>query len=612
MKTFTLARMVSLLFLTLPFITKAQTVGSSSSFDLYQSIANGNNQNIFFSPFSVNAALSMAYAGSESKTRLEFEKVMGLSNDKTINQKALEKYINGMNNIKHVELKISNNLWHQSTMPLFDDFEKNVKLLNGKTDGFNFIEDARGAEALINKTVSKQTNGKIPSILADGTLNQLTRFVMTNAIYFMGNWDDTFDPDETTTDDFWVSNDSKANVKLMNKQRFYKHAAIDDFQMVEIPYKGKAVSMIVILPNEKDGLTDVERHFNAKTFSKWLNKMENKEVQLSFPKFKMGSSIDLSSYLTSLGLETAFTEKEANFSAMMQDDVFLSKALHKSFVEVNEKGTEASAATAVIGMSKGINLKMPVFKANHPFIYIIKENLGDEILFMGRFNDPRITETKFTAPAVAMNVINDDKFIHVVSKGETLFKIASLYDVKVKNVRKDNLLEKDIIFVGQKLLINRENFGKGESAVPTAYLFNGKKKNKIKPVLTLAPAPSVDASASSSTIHKVKKGETLYRISRQYGISVKNIKTINNLTSDMLSLGQELILEENNNTQGFADNLEKPQPKLKEERYTVKKGNTLSQIAKLYDRITVTEIKKWNNLKSDMIFVGQQLKIYQK
>jgi len=620
MKASTLAQ-ATLLILLLPFLSKAQINSEStlkSSFGMYEALARGNNQNLFFSPYSINAALSMAYIGAKGKTQLEFENVLNLSNDRTSNEQSLESYIKGMMNIKNVELKVANHLWVEQSMALLPNFSRKINQLNGEITSIDFSNQPSRSAKIINKKIAQQTNGKVKNLLPEGTLNELTRFVMTNAIYFMGNWEDHFDSDETTTDDFWVSKDSKSNVKLMNKQHFYNHAAIDDFQVIELPYKGKAMSMIVILPNNKDGLEKLERHINASTFQKWLNKLERKEVQLSFPRFKMSSNISLKPYLTSLGLTTAFTEHDANFSGMMQEAVFLSSAIHKSSVEVNEKGTEASVATAIIGMSKGVRIKMPVFKANHPFIYIIKENIGDQILFMGRFADPRIVETKLSSPSLAANTVNDDKFIHVVSKGETLFKIAKLYSVDVKNIRKSNLLAKDVIFVGQKLLIQTQFQAKGNAPV-TEYLFLGKKRKNIPTINFTSPPPSV-VNKQNENVHIVEKGETLYRISKKYGVSVDELKANNNLTSSALSLGQELKIKtsDEDNTehikvetvqnQGFVDFSAKPETTI----YKVKSGNSLSQIAKQFNQVSVAEIKKWNNLKGDLIFVGQELKIYNK
>ncbi len=600
-----LARIVYLFLMSIPFTSTAQInsdAATASSFEMYKILTTDNQDNLFFSPYSLTTALAMAYVGSSGKTQLEFEKVMNLSNDKPSNEKTLQGYTKRMKNIKNVELEVSNNMWFDQTINLYSSFEKSAKGLEAAVKSLDFINNKEQARITINEKVKADTKGKIPTILPDGAIDGRTRFVLTNSIYFMGTWDDIFDEDQTNSEDFWVSSDKKQSVKMMNKKRIYNYAAIDDFQILELPYKGKAMSMIIILPNDQMGLTKVERHLNAATFQKWLNKMSKKEVQFAFPKFKMESDINLNNYLMQLGLQDAFTENMANFSKMTQSDIHLSKVFHKSFVEINENGTEASAATAVIGQSKGINLKTPVFKANHPFVYIIKENIGDQILFIGRFSNPSQTKTSFNKPASVANADNDSKFIHVVSGGETLFKIAKQHNVDLNKIRKANRLTEDIIFVGQKLLIDRGYQSKGiKEEVPTEYLFGESKPSGEENL----------ADVSKVKIHKVSKGETLYRISRQYNIDIDDLKSINGLTSNNLILGQELKLAKEEN-HGFAtvpppSKPELPQPKT--QVYIVKKGNTLSHIAKKYNAVSVKDIKEWNNLKSDLIYIGQELKI---
>ncbi len=584
-------------FVTLSYSQSTST--QSLSFDLYKRLGNGNSQNLFFSPFSVNSALTMAYLGAEGKTELAFEKAMNLPHDKKANIKKLADYVEDMQRVRGVELKVSNNIWLNNTFPAKEKYTKLLNKMDVGTFSLDFFNQPESSRVNINKKVDKETNGKVKGILPDGSINNVTQFVMTNAIYFLGNWDDPFDKEESNVDAFTVDTQTERNVTFMNKKSRYKYLETDDYQVIELPYKKKAMSMLIILPKEKDGLTALEDNLSAKEYAVWNKKMKKREVQVIFPKFKMSSNIGIGGYLYGMGLGRAFSSA-ANFNGISDHSVYLSNAFHQATVEVNETGTEASASTVILGMSKGIAEKTPIFKANRPFFYIIKENSEDEILFMGRMNDPIQTATKLEDPLAARKV-KEDKFIHVVSKGETLFKIASAYEMPVESIRLSNVLVNDFLFVGQKLLINKTERSKGGSLaninVPTSY--------------------NQQIASNSLATHTVKKGETLYKISKKYNLSPTDIKKYNDLKTNDLRLGQKLQLVDAPKTNvpkqkvdiAFKySNEKKRYPHKKTIGHSVKKGDTLSKLAK--QQWTTVDYLKWlNNLNSNVIYVGQKLKL---
>lgn len=592
MKKYVLSSFTTLVLCCFVTLSYSQNINTQSlSFDLYKMLGDGNDKNLFFSPFSINSALAMAYFGAEGKTELAFENAMGLPHDKKRNVKQLADYIKDMQHVKGVELKISNNIWLDSRFSAKEEYAKLLHKMGVKAFSLDFVNQSESSRININKAVDKATNGHIQGILPDGTVNSRTRFVMTNAVYFLGNWDDAFDKAESNVDAFTVDTETERNVTFMNKKSGYKYLETEDYQILELPYKKKAMSMLIILPRTKDGLPAIEEKLTAETYMTWMKKMSKKEVQVMFPRFKMTSNIGIGGYLYGLGLGEAFSSS-ANFSGISDRSVFLSNALHQASVEVNETGTEASAATAIIGMSKGVAVKTPIFKANRPFFYIIKENMDDEILFMGRMNDPHQTSTKLEDPLAARKV-KDEKFIHVVSQGETLYKIASAYKMPIENIRLSNRLTNDLLFVGQKLLINK-NSKKGIAFTnikhqPVEYNQIIFGQNNPKNTIT----------------HIVKKGETLYQISKKYSLQIDDLRKYNELKTDQVALGQELKL------------VETPKKKVdvavryaskKTIGHLVKKGDTLSKLAKK-QWTTVEYLKHINNLSSNVIYVGQHLKL---
>ncbi|XP_027583672.1 serpin B6-like isoform X2 [Pipra filicauda] len=257
----------------------------------------------------------------------------------------------------------------------------------------NAWEDSRKR---INGWVEERTEGKIQNLLAEGVLDSLTRLVLVNAIYFKGNWEKQFNKERTAERPFQINKNETKPVQMMFKKDRFNMTYIGDLQtkILELPYVGNELSMIILLPDAiQDGSTGLERLERELTYEKlidWINPemMDSTEVRVSLPRFKLEENYDLKPILSCMGMPDAFDLGKADFSGMSSgNELVLSEVVHKSFVEVNEEGTEAAAATAAIMMMRCAMI-VPDFTADHPFLFFIRHNKSSSILFCGRFCSP--------------------------------------------------------------------------------------------------------------------------------------------------------------------------------------------------------------------------------
>ena len=217
--------------------------------------------------------------------------------------------------------------------------------------------------------------------------------MLTNAVYFKGDWTSAFQAAQTHDADFAVAPGQKVTVPLMHKKETYRYAEMDSLQVLELSYKGDALSMLVLLPKTPDGLPELERSLSATKMAVLRERLRRQEVDVYLPKFKLEASFALNDALRALGMKSAFSDTEADFSAMDgRKDLYVSAALHKAYVDVNEAGTEAAAATA-IGMramaARMPSKPIPVFRADHPFLFIIGDKPDGSMLFLGRMANPK-------------------------------------------------------------------------------------------------------------------------------------------------------------------------------------------------------------------------------
>lgn len=368
-----------------------QDSNNQFALDLYARLR-GQPGNLFFSPYSISTALAMTYAGARGETERQMAEVLRFTLPQGLLHHAfsqLQLDLNERGEKGAYELTVSNALWGQKGYKFLKEFLDVIK--TNYESGFNevdFITDAEAVRQTINKWVENKTNNKIKDLIGPGVLDSLTRLVLTNAIYFKGNWARQFDKDKTKESPFSLSSGEKINIPMMNQKAEFNYMENEDFQGLELPYVDNELSMFILLPREIGGMGELEKLFNKENLSDWLEKFNKREVIVSVPKFQMTSQFSLASVLSSMGMIDAFSGK-ADFSGMAgKRDLFISAVIHKAFVDVNEEGTEAAAATAVAIRATSIGPQIPVFRADHPFIFFIRDNKSESILFMGRVMNP--------------------------------------------------------------------------------------------------------------------------------------------------------------------------------------------------------------------------------
>jgi serpin B len=287
---------------------------------------------------------------------------------------------------------LTNGLWGQKNhifLPAFLNIAQQRYGANVKQVDFRTHADTARME--INDWVDHKTKGKITDLIQSGVLGPATRLVLVNAIYFKGSWAKKFDKLSTTKAPFIVTADQKTEVPLMNLTADFKYAEVEGLQLLELPYAWDDLSMVVLLPRDVDRLKDVEDLLITQTLDRWLAQASEQKVAVFLPKFKLAAQFSLAKPLAEMGMTDAFS-LNADFSGMDGErDLLISAVVHKAFVDVNEEGTEAAAATGVV-MSRMAIMRMPrptpIFRADHPFIFLIRDNHSGTILFLGRLVDP--------------------------------------------------------------------------------------------------------------------------------------------------------------------------------------------------------------------------------
>ncbi|XP_078054821.1 leukocyte elastase inhibitor-like isoform X2 [Mustelus asterias] len=352
------------------------------------------NGNIFVSPLSISAALAMVYLGAKGNTATQMAKVLAFDKVQDIHSEFQKLQATINQPTANYLLKLANRLYGAKTYSFLPDFlGSTLKYYQAELAAVDFGKEE--ARQLINSWTEGQTEGKIKNLLAEGTVDSLTKLVLVNAIYFKGNWERKFQEGSTYDGEFLISQNEIRPVKMMRQKAKFNMTYIHEVKtkVLELPYVQNELSMIILLPDMDENANGLENLQNQLTFDSlmdWTNpdKMENVEVKVVLPKFKLEEKYNLESTLTLMGMEDAFSSSQANFSGMTKNnDLYLSKVVHKTFVEVNEEGTEAAGATAAIIMLRCAMIT-PDFVADHPFLFFIRHNKTRNILFFGRLSSP--------------------------------------------------------------------------------------------------------------------------------------------------------------------------------------------------------------------------------
>ncbi|MBN2391412.1 MAG: serpin family protein [Anaerolineae bacterium] len=365
--------------------------------DLYQKLRTIEG-NLFFSPYSISTALAMTYAGARGSTETQMAQALHFTlSQSTLHPAftALEARLRSVQEKGDILLQIANALWPHIGYPFLETF---LTL----TEEFYRVSitpvDYRAAEVArqqINTWVEEKTQTKIKNLIPPGVLDDLTRLVLVNAIYFKGNWASQFAKERTQTVPFLVTPSQKVEAPMMAQEHPFGYGETDRLQILELPYVGSDLSMIVLLPKEVDGLAELETALSAPNLELWTNRLWEKEVHVFLPRFKISQGVKLNHTLALMGMVDAFDELKANFSGMDGNEnwLYIAAVLHKAFVDVNEEGTEAAAATAVIMGARGLPSSPPIFRADHPFVFLIRENSTRSILFLGRVVNPTLKDS---------------------------------------------------------------------------------------------------------------------------------------------------------------------------------------------------------------------------
>lgn len=357
--------------------------------------------NIFLSPYSISAALLLTALGADKDTEKQIRSALGAANisksDVHDQYQQVESSLNAETR-GTTRLSIANRIFSRLGLAVDDTYKVNSKQYYGSgIELLDFAGEPEKSRQHINKWVEDQTMGKIRNLLPSGAIDPLSLMVLVNAIYFKGKWVNPFEADRTRKDVFHITKDEQATVDMMNGKERVKYI-LDDvagYSAVELPYRDGNIAMVFILPKEIEGLKDTEKKLDSKFIATVFNSLKQAskpEVILQIPKFKMEATYQLEKDLPRLGIVDMFDVKKANFTAMLPNtpDAFISSAIHKAFIAVDEEGTEAAAATAMLmHVGCAFNPERPKeFIADHPFIFLIRDTRTDSILFMGRYVTP--------------------------------------------------------------------------------------------------------------------------------------------------------------------------------------------------------------------------------
>lgn len=360
------------------------------AFELFRTVAE-NNGNTVLSPYSISVALAMTYGGAASETEKQMREVMHYGNNDEAFHAAYSQLIKDIGALDGdgIELITANALWAQKDYEFKKAYFKNTgKYYGAGLQYADFRQEVEKARIAINAWVEKETKNKINNLLVPGVLNDLTRLVLVNAIYFNGKWDKPFDPKKTTAMDFWFDTETGTRANFMVTEEKFNYLGNEELEMLEMPYAGGKASMLLVLPVKKDGLDALLAGFDITKVENLSLQMRAEKVRLFLPKFNTTAEFELSEALQKLGMKDPFTN-DADFSLMTgKRDLQIDKVIHKAFVGVDEAGTEAAAATAVVIREKSAQISISEFRADHPFLFLIRDKTTGTILFMGCIRDP--------------------------------------------------------------------------------------------------------------------------------------------------------------------------------------------------------------------------------
>lgn len=354
--------------------------------------------NVFFSPLSAATALAMTYAGAHGQTAEQMAKVLCLTEKPPAVHYAFGALLSELNaaSTPACTLMTANALWAHVGARFLEEYVKAVASRYDATlKELDFASAPEQASETINRWVADRTQNTVTRLVPPGTIDSQTRMVLTDAVYFKGAWEESFPPEFTQDAPFTLASGEKTIVPMMHRTGNFRHAAADGVQVLELSYETGALSMVVLLPDQPDGLARLEQSLTTETLSRWTAGLKPTQMAVYIPRFKSSSDYRLDDVLKALGMVDAFSPMKADFEAMTgRKDLFIGAVFHSCFVDVNEEGTEAAGASGVvIKLKSGAAKVVPVFRADHPFVYVIRHVPSNCILFLGRMARPQPSQT---------------------------------------------------------------------------------------------------------------------------------------------------------------------------------------------------------------------------
>lgn len=369
--------------------TDIPSANNNFAMNFYSQVSE-KDSNIFFSPTSVFLAFALAYEGAQGETATELQQVFGFEPDHKKRNTAFSQMMSRYNQPnEYYKLDVANALW------LADRFEPKKQYIDTAISSYNSTVESvdfvtNDGVNRINEWVKEKTKDKIQEILAPDSTDDMTAMAITNAMYFYGKWSSQFNPDNTAEEQFRIDNNNSVKTQMMKiGADTFNYAETDSVHILELGYAGGKQSMLVILPKEIDGIRSVEKHLDAQFFEDLKGQMSVQPLTVHMPKFEFETKYELIPHLKSMGVKLAFDDMQSDFAGITDRQIFIDQAVHKTYIGVDEKGTEAAAVTALVfQFTSGPPEPRHEFIADHPFVFVIQDNETGQILFMGRVMDP--------------------------------------------------------------------------------------------------------------------------------------------------------------------------------------------------------------------------------
>ena len=374
-------------------IAEVVTANNQFAIDIYQQI-NGQteqvDENVFFSPYSLSTAMAMLYAAAEGETKAQIQKTFHYPTPAILNPNSAALYNQFNKPNPDYKLATVNDLWMQQGLTPTKSYIDTVRrYYSGQVTALDFEGSPDPARQTINKKIADKTKQMIPELLPKGSIKSDTAVVLTNAIYFKGDWTMPFTAERTSAKPFYNAIGRASTVQMMQQQSYFDYYEDKHIQVVQLPYKGDDLSMLVVLPklNHKLAMQQLAKRLSATKIKQWSAGLVRQEVDLQLPKFTLDARYEMKKLLADMGMPKAFNNG-AEFNIYADSPpIKLDKVYHQAVVTVDEKGTEAAAAAGAVGMYVGMSYPVE-FKADHPFMFVIKDNKTDAILFLGQVNKP--------------------------------------------------------------------------------------------------------------------------------------------------------------------------------------------------------------------------------